>query len=94
MKYASARDFWTYPNKKKHDEPKEIQDIGIINNRKPISLLIPLSGTNFENTLKAVRQANLKIGADNIRETSLRRKNNKLYRKDSNRFTIDTGKVK
>jgi hypothetical protein len=66
----------------------------VTNNGKPISLLIPLLGTNFENTLKAVRQANLKIDADNMRETALRKNNYKLYRKDSNRFTIDTGKVK
>jgi hypothetical protein len=29
-----------------------------------------------------------------MRETALRKNNYKLYRKDSNRFTIDTGKVK
>jgi len=93
MKYKTIRDFRIY-QKNISDEQREIKDMDVTNNGKPISLLIPLSGTNFENTLKAVRQANLKIDADNMRETALRKNNYKLYRKDSNRFTIDTGKVK
>jgi|GEM_PF-4447244 hypothetical protein len=93
MKYKTIRDFRIY-QKNISDEQREIKDMDVTNNGKPISLLIPLLGTNFENTLKAVRQANLKIDADNMRETALRKNNYKLYRKDSNRFTIDTGKVK
>jgi antitoxin (DNA-binding transcriptional repressor) of toxin-antitoxin stability system len=91
MKFTTVRDFRTSP-KKIWDELGEMQEMVITNNGKPIALLTPLSGANFESTLKAVRQAKAKMSVDKMREISLGRKTDKLSGKDINKIITETRK--
>jgi len=93
MKFVTVRDFRTYP-KKIWDELREMKEMVVTNNGNPIALLTPLSGTNLEDTLKAVRLAKAKISVDKMREISLKKKNNKLTGKDINRIINETRKIK
>ena len=81
MKFITVRDFRTYP-KKIWDELGEMQEMVITNNGKPIALLTPLLGANFESTVKAVRQAKAKMSVEKMRQISLNPKNNNLTGKE------------
>ncbi len=93
MKFITVRDFRTYP-KKIWDELDEMKEMVITNNGKPIALLTPIFGSNFENTLKAVRQARAKMSVDKMRQISLNRKSNKLSGKEINKLIKETRKSK
>jgi antitoxin (DNA-binding transcriptional repressor) of toxin-antitoxin stability system len=93
MKFITVRDFRTYP-KKIWDELEKIQEMVITNNGKPIALLTPLYNSNFESTIKAVRQAKAKLSVDIMREISIKKRNNKLSSKDINLLIEQTRKNK
>jgi len=56
MKFITVRDLRTTPAQVWKDLPSE-QEIVITNNGKPIALLTPLSDTDMEDTVTAVRRA-------------------------------------
>jgi prevent-host-death family protein len=56
MKFITVRDLRTTPAQVWKDLPAE-QEIVITNNGKPIALLTPLSDTDMEDTVSAVRRA-------------------------------------
>ena len=89
MKFITVRDFRTYP-KKIWDELKESREMVITNNGKPIALLTPLLQSNFESTLKAVRQAMAKVSVEKMREISIKKKNNKLTEKQIDNIIKET----
>jgi len=80
MKFITVRDFRTYP-KKIWEELEKIQEMVITNNGKPIALLTPLYGSDFESTIKAVRQAKAKMSVDLMRKISVQKGNDKLSAK-------------
>jgi prevent-host-death family protein len=56
MKFITVRDLRTSPAKVWKELPEE-QELIITNNGKPIALLTPLSDSNLEETVSAVRKA-------------------------------------
>jgi len=72
MKFVTVRDFRTTPAQIWKDLPGE-QEIVITNNGKPIALLTPLSDTDMEDTVTAVRRARAIAALKKIRASSLKR---------------------
>ena len=72
MKFVTVRDFRTTPAQIWKDLPEE-QEIVIANNGKPIALLTPLSDTDMEDTVTAVRRARAIAALKKIRASSLKR---------------------
>ena len=74
MKFVTVRDFRTSPARIWKQLPEE-QEMVITNNGKPIALLTPLSDTNIEDTLKAVRKARALNAVKSMQEISMRNGN-------------------
>jgi antitoxin (DNA-binding transcriptional repressor) of toxin-antitoxin stability system len=91
MKFITVRDFRTYP-KKIWEDLKTVQEMVITNNGKPIALLTPLSDSDMEDTIKAIRQAKAKISVERMRGISLKRKTYKMTGKDINTLVADARK--
>lgn len=72
MKFITVRDFRTTPAQIWKDLPGE-QEIVITNNGKPIALLTPLSDTDIEDTLTAVRRARAATALKQIRDLSVKK---------------------
>jgi antitoxin (DNA-binding transcriptional repressor) of toxin-antitoxin stability system len=72
MKFVTVRDFRTTPAQIWKDLPGE-QEIVITNNGKPIALLTPLSDTDMEDTVTAVRRARAITALKKIRASSLKK---------------------
>ena len=70
MRFITVRDFRTSPGKIWKDLPEE-QEMVITNNGKPIALLTPLSDTDLEDTLSAVRQARAVNAVKKMRQLSV-----------------------
>ena len=70
MKFITVRDFRTTPAQIWKDLPGE-QEIVITNNGKPIALLTPLSDTDIEDTVTAVRRARAATALKQIRDLSV-----------------------
>ena len=91
MKFITVRDFRTYP-KKIWEDLKTVQEMVITNNGKPIALLTPLSDSDMESTIKAVRQAKAKISVERMRSISAKRKTYKLSGKQINMLVAESRK--
>ncbi len=72
MKFITVRDLRTTPAQVWKDLPGE-QEIVITNNGKPIALLTPLSDTDMEDTVTAVRRARAITALKKIRSSSLKK---------------------
>ena len=77
MKFITVRDLRTSPAQIWKQLPEE-QEMVITNNGKPIALLTPLSDTNLEDTLKAVRTARAINAVKQMQEISMRNGNTSL----------------
>ena len=91
MKFITVRDFRTYPKKIWDDLTKENEMI-ITNNGKPIALLTPISDSNIEDTLKAMRQVKAKMSIENMWDISTKNKNYKLSGKQINKIISESRK--
>jgi len=72
MKFVTVRDFRTTPAQIWKDLPGE-QEIIITNNGKPIALLTPISGTDIEDTVSAVRRARAATALKRVRNLAAKR---------------------
>ena len=72
MKFITVRDLRTTPAQIWKELPQE-QEIVITNNGKPIALLTPLSDTDMEDTISAVRRARAITAVKRIRSLSLKK---------------------
>jgi len=77
MKFITVRDLRTTPAQIWKELPEE-QEMVITNNGRPIALLTPLSDTNLEETLKAVRKARAINAIQKMQEISIKRGNSGL----------------
>ncbi len=77
MKFITVRDLRTAPAQIWRELPKE-QEMVITNNGRPIALLTPLSDSNLEDTLKAVRKARAINAVQKMQEISIKRGNTGL----------------
>ena len=77
MKFITVRDLRTTPAQIWKELPEE-QEMVITNNGRPIALLTPLSDSNLEDTLKAVRKARAINAVQKMQEISIKRKNTGL----------------
>ena len=77
MKFITVRDLRTTPAQIWKELPEE-QEMVITNNGRPIALLTPLSDSNLEDTLKAVRKARAMNAVQKMQEISIKRKNTGL----------------
>ncbi len=71
MKFITVRDLRTTPAQIWKELPEE-QEIVITNNGKPIALLTPLSDTDIEDTVTAVRRARAANALKKIRESAVK----------------------
>lgn len=71
MRFISVRDFRTTPAQIWKDLPQE-QEMVITNNGKPIALLTPLSDSDMEGTITAVRRARAINAVEKMQYASLR----------------------
>lgn len=71
MKFITVRDLRTTPAQIWKELPGE-QEIVITNNGKPIALLTPLSDTDMEDTVTAVRRARAATALKKIRDLSIK----------------------
>ncbi len=69
MKFVTVRDFRTTPAQIWKELPGE-QEIVITNNGKPIALLTPISDTDMEDTVTAVRRARAATALKKIRSVA------------------------
>ena len=69
MKFVTVRDFRTTPAQIWKELPAE-QEIVITNNGKPIALLTPISDTDMEDTVTAVRRARAATALKKIRSVA------------------------
>ena len=83
MKFITVRDIRTSPAQIWKQLPEE-QEMVITNNGKPIALLTPLSDTNLEETVKAVRRARAINAVRTMQEISSRNGNSALSYEDIN----------
>ena len=81
MKFITVRDLRTTPARIWKELPEE-QEMVITNNGRPIALLTPLSDTNLEDTLKAIRKARAINAAQKMQEISIKRGNTGLKEQD------------
>ena len=72
MKFVTVRDLRTTPAQIWKELPGE-QEIVITNNGKPIALLTPISDTDMEDTMTAVRRARAATALKNIRSLAIKR---------------------
>lgn len=70
MKFVTVRDLRTTPAQIWKELPAE-QEIVITNNGKPIALLTPISDTDMEETVTAVRRARAANALKKIRNQAL-----------------------
>ncbi|ADK79833.1 type II toxin-antitoxin system Phd/YefM family antitoxin [Sediminispirochaeta smaragdinae] len=77
MKFITVRDLRTSPAQIWKQLPEE-QEMVITNNGKPIALLTPLSDTNLEETVKAIRKARAINAVRAIQEISLKNGNSEM----------------
>ena len=71
MKFVTVRDLRTTPAQIWKQLPGE-QEIVITNNGKPIALLTPISDTDMEDTLTAVRRARAATALKKIRSAAIK----------------------
>ncbi|OHD68827.1 MAG: prevent-host-death protein [Spirochaetes bacterium RBG_16_49_21] len=69
MKFISVRDIRTKPASIWSDLKKE-HELVVTNNGKPIALLTPLSESNLEETLRAIRKARATEALSSMRRKS------------------------
>ena len=72
MKFVTVRDLRTTPAQIWKELPGE-QEIVITNNGKPIALLTPISDTDMEDTVTAVRRARAANALKKIRGQALKK---------------------
>jgi prevent-host-death family protein len=72
MKFVTVRDLRTTPAQIWKELPRE-QEIVITNNGKPIALLTPISDTDMEDTVTAVRRARAATALKKIRNQALKK---------------------
>ncbi len=72
MKFITVRDLRTTPAQVWKDLPGE-QEIVITNNGKPIALLTPLSDSDMEDTVTAVRRARAVAALKKTRSMALKK---------------------
>ena len=83
MKFVTVRDFRTSSASIWKDLPNE-QEMVITNNGKPIALLTPLSGKNFEETLSAIRRAKTINAVKMIQQESMKNGTSKMTLEEIN----------
>ncbi|GBR75664.1 prevent-host-death protein [Candidatus Termititenax persephonae] len=66
MNFYTARDLRTIP-KNIWGSLADDNEVVITNNGRPTALMLPVSETNFDETLKAIRQARAMIAFNNMR---------------------------
>ena len=71
MKFVTVRDLRTTPAQIWKELPGE-QEIVITNNGKPIALLTPISDTDMEDTVTAVRRARAATALKRIRNVAVK----------------------
>jgi prevent-host-death family protein len=71
MKFVTVRDLRTTPAQVWKQLPGE-QEIVITNNGKPIALLTPISDTDMEDTVAAVRRARAATALKKIRSVAIK----------------------
>ncbi len=72
MKFITVRDLRTTPAQIWKDLPEE-QEIVITNNGKPIALLTPISDTELEDTVAAVRRARAATALKKIQDVAVKK---------------------
>ena len=72
MKFVTVRDLRTTPAQIWKELPGE-QEIVITNNGKPIALLTPISDTDMEDTVTAVRRARAATALKKMRNQALKK---------------------
>ena len=72
MKFVTVRDLRTTPAQIWKDLPEE-QEIVITNNGKPIALLTPISDTDMEDTVGAIRRARAVTALKRVRNLAAKR---------------------
>jgi prevent-host-death family protein len=77
MKFVTVRDLRTTPAQIWKELPGE-QEIVITNNGKPIALLTPISDTDMEDTVTAVRRARAATALKRIRNVAAKNGLSKL----------------
>jgi prevent-host-death family protein len=83
MKFVTVRDLRTTPAQIWKALPGE-QEIVITNNGKPIALLTPISDTDLEDTLTAVRRARAATALKKIRGVAAKNRLSQLTMEDIN----------
>jgi antitoxin (DNA-binding transcriptional repressor) of toxin-antitoxin stability system len=91
MKFITVRDLRTSPAQVWKQLPEE-QEMVITNNGKPIALLTPLSDSNLENTVKAVRKARAINAVQAMQEISKNNGNINLSPKEIEKEINDSRK--
>jgi len=69
MNFVTVRDLRSQPRYVWDTLARE-KEVVITNNGKPTALMVPISDTDFEATLKAMRRAKAKIALENLRSFS------------------------
>ncbi len=93
MKFITVRDLRTTPAQIWKQLPGE-QEIVITNNGKPIALLTPLSDSDMEDTVTAVRRARAITAIKRIRELSKKKGLSEMSMEEINKEIQDYRKSK
>jgi antitoxin (DNA-binding transcriptional repressor) of toxin-antitoxin stability system len=83
MKFVTVRDFGTSSATIWETLPQE-QEMVITNNGKPIALLTPLSDSNLEETLSAIRRAKAINAVKLIQQQSIKNSTDKMTLEEIN----------
>lgn len=81
MKFITVRDLRTIPAQIWKQLPVE-QEMVVINNGRPITLLTAMDEGNLEDSLKAIRRARASIAVNRMQQESLRSGNTLLTSDD------------
>jgi antitoxin (DNA-binding transcriptional repressor) of toxin-antitoxin stability system len=93
MKFITVRDLRTTPAQIWRDLPEE-QEMIITNNGKPIALLTPLSDSDIEDTLTAVRRARAMNAVKKMQYNSLKNELSEMTMEEIEREIKETRKSK
>jgi prevent-host-death family protein len=93
MKFVTVRDLRTTPAQVWKQLPGE-QEIVITNNGKPIALLTPISDTDMEETVTAVRRARAATALKRIRSVAIKNGLSEMTMDDINKEIRESRKSK
>jgi len=93
MQFISVRDFRNSSAKIWRDLPNE-REMVITNNGKPIALLMPITGSDLEESLSAIRQAKALMSLKQVQQQSIEKGTDKISLKEINAVISETRKSK